>query len=98
MKNMKIVVMAIVMAGVLISGAAYAEYDGASSATGQDEKTVVDAGNAKCPVTGDKVDGVNYYDYKGKRYGLCCPMCNATFAGDPEKYAAIADKEVAEKK
>ncbi len=58
---------------------------------------VVDAGNKICPVMGDKVSGKDYYDYNGKRYGLCCPMCPATFAKDPAKYAAIADKEVSSK-
>jgi YHS domain-containing protein len=56
-----------------------------------------DAGNKTCPVMGGKVSGKDFYEYEGKRYGLCCPMCFATFAGDPDKYSAIADKEVAGK-
>jgi len=63
------------------------------------EKTskVADAGNKVCPVLGGKVSGNDFYEYNGKRYGLCCPMCNSTFASDPKKYSAIADKEVAGK-
>jgi len=61
------------------------------------KEQAVDVGNKICPVMGEKVSGKDYYEYKGKRYGLCCPMCPATFASDPEKYSAIADKEVAKK-
>ncbi|MCX5680677.1 MAG: hypothetical protein NTZ95_08610 [Candidatus Omnitrophica bacterium] len=56
--------------------------------------TVIDAGNERCPVMGNKVNGKDFYEYNGKRYGLCCSMCPAAFAKDPAKYAAIADKEV----
>jgi len=55
---------------------------------------VADAGNKICPVSGQKVDGKNFSEYNGKRYGMCCPMCAATFKADPKKYSAIADKEV----
>jgi len=61
------------------------------------KEQAVDAGNKICPVMGEKVSGKDFYEYNGKRYGLCCPMCPATFAGDPEKYSVIADKEVAGK-
>jgi len=56
--------------------------------------SVADEGNKICPVTGQKVDGKNFSVYNGKRYGMCCPMCAATFKADPKKYSAIADKEV----
>ena len=52
---------------------------------------VVDAGNKMCPVMGGPVNGENFAVYKGKRYGLCCPMCETTFRNDPAKYAAIAE-------
>ncbi len=58
---------------------------------------VTDVGNKICPVMGGKVSGANFYEYNGKRYGLCCPVCEAAFKADPKKYAAIADKEVAGK-
>jgi len=69
----------------------------APSPTVQAKAAVVDVGNKVCPVMGGEVNGKDFYEYKGKRYGLCCPMCVATFAKDPEKYSAIADKEVAGK-
>ena len=58
---------------------------------------VADVGNKICPVMGGKVSGANFYVYKGKRYALCCPVCEAAFKADPKKYSAIADKEVAGK-
>ncbi|MCX5666897.1 MAG: YHS domain-containing protein [Candidatus Omnitrophica bacterium] len=59
--------------------------------------SVTDVGNKICPVSGQKVDGQNFCEYNGKRYGMCCPMCEAAFKADPKKYSAIADKEVAGK-
>ena len=61
------------------------------------KEQAVDVGNKICPVMGGKVSDENFYEYKGKRYGLCCPMCEAAFKADPKKYSAIADKEVAGK-
>jgi len=75
------------MSGTSDSGQAYAQNEKAGA-------KIVDAGNKSCPVLGGKVSGKDFYVYKGKRYGLCCPMCESTFKADPEKYAAIADKEV----
>ena len=59
--------------------------------------SVTDVGNKICPVSGQKVDGKNFSEYNGKRYGMCCPMCAAAFKADPKKYSAIADKEAAGK-
>ena len=98
MRIMAKLVVAVAVLSFLVSGAVYAASSGTPGAAGQKKAAVVDAGNAICPVTGDKISGKDFYEYKGKRYGLCCPMCVATFAGDPEKYAAIVDKEVAGKK
>ena len=47
---------------------------------------IVDAGNKLCPVSGDPVSGTNFVVYQGKRYGLCCPMCEKPFLNDPQKY------------
>jgi len=58
---------------------------------------VVDVGNKICPVMGGKVSGTNFYEYNGRRYGLCCPACEAAFKADPKKYSVIADKEAASK-
>ncbi|MFH1800739.1 MAG: hypothetical protein ABH891_07865 [Candidatus Omnitrophota bacterium] len=52
---------------------------------------IVDVGNKMCPVMGGPVSGQNFVVYEGKRYGLCCPMCEKTFLSDPAQYAAKAD-------
>ncbi len=68
----------------------------------------VEAGNKTCPVSGDKVPGPGVKSdmgdqpikivYKGKIYNLCCPMCIRDFKKNPDKYSAIADKEVSGQK
>ncbi|MFH1209133.1 MAG: hypothetical protein V1673_06245 [Candidatus Omnitrophota bacterium] len=50
---------------------------------------IVDAGNKLCPVSGDPVSGTSFVIYQGKRYGLCCPMCEKPFLSDPEKYLSL---------
>lgn len=52
------------------------------------ETAVVDVGNKLCPVEGGPVSGQHFVTYEGKRYGLCCPLCDKTFLADPEKYIA----------
>ena len=63
----------------------------------------VEVGNKICPVSGEKVPapgekgpmgGPVKIMYKGRIYNLCCPMCVKNFKKNPEKYSAIADKEV----
>jgi len=97
MRNMGMVVLAAVIAGAFIFGAAHLAPDAAAQAAAKEKGVVVDAGNKTCPVTGDAVNGKDFYVYKGKRYGLCCPMCVGVFGDDPEKYSAIAEKEIAGK-
>lgn len=62
-----------------------------------DEKasTAVEVGNKICPVTGEKVGmmgPVVQYEYQGKIYNFCCPMCIDTFKKDPGKYSKIAEE------
>jgi len=43
----------------------------------------------QCPVSGEKFKkskAYKVYEYKGKKYYMCCPMCVAPFTTDPEKY------------
>jgi YHS domain-containing protein len=68
------------------------------AAVAEKAPTVTKVGNTICPVSGQKVDGVDFYEYDGKWYGMCCPACGATFQKDPKKYSAIAEKEAAKKK
>lgn len=46
------------------------------------------AGNAICPVSGDKIDDQAKltYEYKGKIYAFCCEGCIEEFKKDPERY------------
>ncbi|MDD5021993.1 MAG: YHS domain-containing protein [Endomicrobiaceae bacterium] len=48
----------------------------------------VDVGNTICPVTGNKIDESTKakYEYEGKIYNFCCPMCINTFKSNPQKY------------
>jgi len=56
----------------------------------------VDVGNTICPVTGDKIDEKTKatYEYKGKIYNFCCPMCIDTFKKDPQKYIKKVEEEL----
>ena len=67
----------------------------------------VEVGNKICPVSGEKIPAPSEksamgeavkYEYNGKIYNLCCPMCVKDFKGNPEKYSKIADDEVAKNK
>jgi YHS domain-containing protein len=60
----------------------------------------LEVGNKICPVSGDHVAGGKMgskpvtFEYKGKIYHLCCPMCIKDFKKHPEKYSKIAEDEV----
>ncbi len=63
----------------------------------------IEVGNKICPVSGEKIKknamgGPVTIEHNGKMYGLCCSMCIKDFKKDPDKYAAIADKEVSGQK
>ncbi len=52
----------------------------------------VEVGNKLCPVSGQPVSGRDFAVYQGKRYGLCCPMCEKSFLSDPQKYISRMDQ------
>ncbi len=69
--------------------------------TSADAQAPVEVGNKICPVSGEEIQkaqmgGPVKIEHNGKMYGLCCAMCIKNFKKDPDKYAAIADKEVAD--
>lgn len=39
-----------------------------------------------CPVMGEKAQSNYSYNYKGKNYYFCCPMCIDRFKDDPQRY------------
>lgn len=68
-------------------------------ASEEDVKNLPNIGNKICPVSGNVVDDGKMgeavkFVYNGKIYNLCCPMCIKDFKKNPEKYSAIAEKEV----
>lgn len=75
---------------------------------GQGEKSkAVEVNNKICPVSGNKVPAPGEkgemgeavkYEYNGKIYNLCCPMCIKDFKKNPEKYSKIAEDEVKKSK
>ena len=56
----------------------------------------VNAGNKICPISGEKIDEKMKaaYEYKGKIYNFCCPMCIDEFKKDPEKYIKKVEEEL----
>lgn len=56
----------------------------------------VDAGNKICPVSGEKIDEKlkATYEYEGKIYNFCCPMCIDEFKKDPQKYINKVEEEL----
>ena len=61
------------------------------------ETQAINAGNKICPVSGDKINQDMEpvtYEYKGKIYNFCCPMCIDEFKKDPEKYIKNVDTEL----
>jgi len=94
MKNI-IIVLAI---GLLAAGISPI-YVQAETAT-EEQSTAVEVGNKICPVSKEKIGEGDMgeavkYEYNGKIYNLCCPMCKKDFAKNPEKFAKIAEDEVA---
>lgn len=73
---------------ILIAGVVYA----AEQARTTENAEVV--GKKICPVSGEKIDEKvkETYEYKGKIYNFCCPMCVEGFKKDPEKYIEKMEK------
>ncbi|MFH1094225.1 MAG: YHS domain-containing protein [Candidatus Omnitrophota bacterium] len=56
----------------------------------------LEVGNKICPVTGEKVDEKTKatYEYQGKVYNFCCPVCIDEFKKDPDKYIKKVEEEL----
>ena len=54
------------------------------------ESKATDVGSKVCPVRDEEIDesAKATYEYKGKIYNFCCPMCVSEFNKDPEKYSS----------
>ena len=49
-------------------------------------KQHVQMNNQTCPVSGNRVNGIDSYIHKGKAYNLCSDKCKKPLAENPEKY------------
>ena len=76
---------------LLLTGIAYAAEQGN---TAEQVKKAEEVGNKICPVSGEKIDENTKvtYEYKGKIYNFCCPMCVEEFKKDPGKYIEKMEK------
>ena len=45
---------------------------------------LLDLGNEKCPIMGNKVNGRTWSEWNGIRVGHCCPPCIEDFLAKPE--------------
>lgn len=71
-----------------------AQADSASPAA-QETTEAVDVGNTVCPVSGDTINPETKatYEYQGKIYNLCGPMCVDEFKNNPDEYVAVIEEE-----
>jgi YHS domain-containing protein len=96
MKKTYLVIMGL---GVLVLGInqlAQAQNKVAEPKTTATVSTPQDVGNKICPVTGEKIDEKTKatYEYNGKIYNFCCPMCIDEFKKDPQKYIKKVEEEL----
>ena len=78
--------MAVVVLVLAFSGVARAEEMKADAAVVA-AVVPVDVGNKICPISGEetgKMGPAKVVEYKGKKYNLCCAMCEKDFFKDPE--------------
>jgi len=69
--------------------------DAHKAAPAGNKSEAVDVGNKICPVTGEKISEETKatYEYEGKIYNFCCPMCIGGFKKNPEKYIKKIEEE-----
>jgi len=90
-------VFTLVSSGVVFSMSSCAHAsEGSGSQTAQEKSAAVDAGNKICPVTGEQIDETvkATYEYQGKIYNFCCPMCIDEFKKEPQKYIDKVSAEI----
>ena len=106
----KILFWAVLSIVIMISGAlAYAQdhsqHDQMMQMTTDEQKQAavsdtsreaVNVGNKICPVSGERVNEETKatYEYEGKVYNFCCPMCIDEFKKDPQKYIQRVQDEL----
>ncbi len=96
----KISMFVLMMALTAVPMAVYAQVAGAADpqAVVTSSADIIEVGNKICPVSNEPVGSMGAAmkaTHKGKVYNFCCSMCTKDFNNDPEKFAKIADDEVA---
>lgn len=92
--------LAILIAGAFIFSLAIPafaqEASQAEAKEGAVAKKTENAGNRICPVSGEKINEKTKatYEYGGKIYNFCCPMCIDEFKKDPQKYIKKVGQEL----
>lgn len=96
MKKLFIAVTALGLLFMVNSQAAKAQGEPEEAATKQEAAKAQDVGNKICPVSGEKIDEKTKatYEYEGKIYNFCCPMCIEEFKKDPGKYIKKVEEEL----
>jgi YHS domain-containing protein len=83
---------------LLLTGSQAAQAQTASNEVKATEEvsTPQDVGNKICPVTGEKIDETTkaIYEYEGKIYNFCCPVCIDAFKKDPQTYIKKIEEEL----
>lgn len=75
------------------------KHEAVSTSESVSQEAAINVGNKICPVSGEKIDEKikTTYEYEGKVYNFCCPMCVADFKKDPEKYIKKVKEELQNK-
>lgn len=65
------------------------------AADSETKQEIISVGNKLCPVSVEKIDEASQvvYEYRGKIYRFCCPLCVEEFKKDPEKYIEKMEKQ-----
>lgn len=56
-----------------------------------------EAVNKICPLSGKEVTSMgapHVVEHNGKKYNLCCPMCESAFQADADKYAMLVEEQL----
>ena len=67
------------------------------------EGSIIDVGNAICPVSGEFISDVGagngvQIEHEGKIYNVCCKFCAKDFKKNPEKFIKIIENNLTEGK
>lgn len=97
MNTMQKLAVAVLAAGLLLSGCKKKESPAVPPETSNPVQTVTEAkAQTECPVMGGKIDKQYFADYEGKRVYFCCPACKEPFLKEPLKYVkAMEEKGIA---